>query len=825
METTKQRAKTPWVAVVLTLLVSLGLNLVLGASEFEEAYRTALVNKFGISVKTIKTQVENSMSLGKPLHLFGDSMGPLFAEARNQDSGIGHLYITNSVGTILYATRPGTEGREMPVLYSKGSANPSKEALFATETTRAGDSVFVSIPLYRISQFYEGHLFLEFNQSLISNSILTILLDLGLTSLVTFALTLLVFVLVARLFSLLGRPLTARGTVVWILVVLFLSQGYYGVTNNRYYSQAYTQVYNANMTALSQSVRGDFDKVFSYGLPVERLKGAETFLAERLKGNPESSNLYVFDSQGKVLYQSGEAGTASVLEPSQAKLANLTLPAAVRTLAPGSPPLAIEGIVYVALLKGVLALEINRTLIDTRLGEQSLDSLTIAIVSLIVAFMLLELLRLNESRALLTVAQREQLKQEGTTGLRFIRLACFIFTFGAFVPLAFLPQHIQQIYDASPIQLFQWNSDIMVSVPMGTYMIGITAAMLLSIFVFRFLTLRTRYILISVFFVAGTLMTVLAKDILWMSLARFIAGMGFGGALLATTSLVTAFTDEKRRSSGFGIAAAGFAAATLCSVPIGGVIVNRLGTEAGLYTAIAFGILFLAFILFFLKTEAPAAPEVRKGAKLTVGQWTRILFSRHILTYTFFMNIPFQVLYWGLLQYVLPLYMSNSLGFSEANIGRILSLFCIISLFAAFASRLADRLMNDKLLLAFGSVTVGLALLLFNFVPEGGLALFIGVIVAMGIQNLFVDSIEEVFVSKGRVPVAVDEETLLQSYKTVEKVLSIFVPTLSGILFLVAGFNNAMFLLGVFTLAGAVLFFVFAQNGRTRIPATEGVLK
>jgi predicted MFS family arabinose efflux permease len=340
--------------------------------------------------------------------------------------------------------------------------------------------------------------------------------------------------------------------------------------------------------------------------------------------------------------------------------------------------------------------------------------------------------------------------------------------------------------------------------------------------VFRFLTLRTRYVLVSVLFVLGTLMTIAARDILWMSLARFVAGLGFGGALLATTSLVKTMTDDRRLSSGFGIAAAGFAAATLCSVPIGGVVVSRLGSDAGLYTAAVFGVLFLVFILVFLKVEPEA--EQKPHHKLTWKQWGRILASRHILTYTLFMNIPFQVLYWGLLQYVLPLYMTNTMGFSEANIGRILSLFCIISLFAAYVSRFADKLMNDKLMLAIGSLVVGFALLLFNILPAGGLMLFIGVIVAMGIQNLFVDSIEEVYVTKGRVPVDVDEETLLQSYKTVEKVLSIFVPTLSGILFLLVGFGNAMFVIGAVTLVGAVLFLLFARNGRTKT-ASQGATK
>lgn len=819
----RKAASNPLLAVILTLTVSLGLNLFLGLSEFEEAYRTALVNKFGIVAKNLKAQVENSMSLGKPLHLFGDAMEASFAGTLAQDRDISHIYVTSNLGAVLYSTRPGVVGREIPLDFTKGRPNPGEADLTAAQTHSLGSSLFVSVPLYRLNQFYEGHVFLEFREDIITRSVWAILADVGISSAGAFGLTLAGFWLSQLLFRSLNRPLSARGTMVMILAVLILSQALFALGNNRYYAKAYTSVYDGNMIALSQTVKKDLDKVFGYGMKVERLKGAEAFLAQRIQGNPECANIYLMDESGQTLYQAGVGGQASILESSASGLRKAPLPASVLALEPGTQALSVEGIVYIRLTGGYLALEINQTLIGTRLWDQGLDSITIAVVSLIMAYMLLELLRLGGSRDLLSSGRRQELLEEGTTGLRFIRLSTFIFTFGAFVPLAFLPQHIQGIYSASPLQIFDWNTDIMVSVPIAAYMVGITVAMILTIFFLNHLSLRNRYVILSLLFIGGTVMTALAGDILYLILARFLAGMGFGGALLATTSLVTAYTSDQNRSTGFGISAAGFAAATLSSVPIGGVIVNRLGTQAGLYTAVGFGVLFLIFILVYLQGGSSGEPDQdRRHRTLSFRQWIRILTSRHILTYTFLMNIPFQFLYWGLFQYVLPLYMSNSMGISEANIGRILSLFCVISLLAAFASRFADRLMNDKLLLSTGALVVGASLLLFNLFPGGGLLLFMGVITAMGIQNLFVDSIEEVYISKGKVPVDVDEETLLQSYKTVEKVLSVFVPTLSGLLILAAGFGGGLFILGLYTIAAALAFLVLAVNGRTKNSVPQG---
>ncbi len=812
----KNDAKSPVIAIILTLVVSLGLNLFLGLSQFEGVYKTAVINRFGILSQNMKSQLENSMSLGKPLHLFGNSMTELFQEALKQESDISQLYITDPAGLVLYSSRNGVTGKKIPLQYSRGIPNPKAEDMLRVETQRLGWSIFVSVPLYRNAKFYEGQLFLEFENALISRSMTKVLTDLGLVSLLIFTLTLCLFILIYHLRVKSGKTFTPRGIMFLILGMLFLSQASFALSANRYYAQAYSRAYDANVKVLSLSMRQDLDKILGYGLPIDRLKGADSFLAERIKGSPECSNILIFNDEGRVNYQAGARGLASIMESSADKLSGAILPAAAKKLVSGEAAKTLFGVVYVKLAKGYMGLEINQGLIKARLDDQALDSLTIAIVSLIVAFMLLELIRLAETKNFSVQDIQAGLSADGQSGLRFIRLASFIFNFSAFVPLAFLPQHIQRIYDSSSLKLFNWDRTVMVSVPIGTYMVGITVAMLLLIFVFKYLSLRQRYIIISLLYIAGSLMTVFAKDILIMSLARFIAGMGFGGALLATTSLVQVYTDEKNRSAGFGISAAGFAAAALCSVPIGGVIVNRLGTTAGLYTSTAFGVLFFIFILAFLKREDTEAYEAKPKKKLSIGQWLRILTSRHILTYTFFMNIPFQILYWGLFQYVFPLYMSNTMGISESNIGRILSLFCVISLFAALMSRFADKLMNDKLLLSLGAIIVGVALLLFNFFPAGGILLFIGVIGAMGIQNLVVDSIEEVFISKGKVPVDVDDETLLQSYKTVEKVISTVVPTLSSVLMLAAGFNLSMFILGIYTLVGALAFFFFAANGRKK---------
>jgi ABC-type microcin C transport system permease subunit YejB len=128
-------------------------------------------------------------------------------------------------------------------------------------------------------------------------------------------------------------------------------------------------------------------------------------------------------------------------------------------------------------------------------------------------------------------------------------------------------------------------------------------------------------------------------------------------------------------------------------------------------------------------------------------------------------------------------------------------------------SRLSDRVKKDNLLIAIGAFCVGVMMILLKLYPAGGLFLFIGMMAAMGVDNVFIDAIEEVYVASGRIP-SVSEENLLQSYKTIEKIISVVIPTITGLCLLKLGFGWSMLAIGVWSAAGAILFAFLGKNGR-----------
>ena len=133
---------------------------------------------------------------------------------------------------------------------------------------------------------------------------------------------------------------------------------------------------------------------------------------------------------------------------------------------------------------------------------------------------------------------------------------------------------------------------------------------------------------------------------------------------------------------------------------------------------------------------------------------------------------------------------------------------------AAIAGRLADKLKNDRFLISLGALCAGVSLLFFGLINEG-LIIFVIVMVFMGVDNLFIDSIEEVYLES--CPVRdISGENVLQSYKVIEKVLSVFVPTFTGMVISYLGFNISLAVIGGYSFVGALLFFLLGKNYRWR---------
>lgn len=770
------------IVFAIVLGMAMVVNGVLGLSGFEGVYTDALVSRYNIDGEYVKGRIESSLDLGKRLHLMDTTVQPLFAETLSAHSGIEHLYVADAANKILYTTRSSISRSVIPFDCTSAGVDG------APATVRFLDSYFICLPLYTNRTEFTGTLLLEFSERAISTYMDPHIRRTVRTGALMYGVALLLYMLFSFLYV--HKEKSER---LLSIILLLVSQFGFSFLNLGQYNNALSDEFTVNMQKLARTITGSMEKTVAF-MSLDSMSGVNEYLGGRISGNVQSSGIFITDNDMQVLYQSVAQGTP--------ELSEVSLP---------DPDMTILDFAGTDGAPMKIALRINRPYINGILRDMILDSATVIIVALIFAFILKNFFALKAAARDLLVPKESMDGMQEQTVLRLIQISTFVFMFAAYETLSFIPLYIQEIYRSSGAKLFGLSSTAVESLPISTYMIGIMLAMMVTLFAMRAVSVRRRYIIMSAVFIAGSLLTLTSVNIPMLALARLVCGFGFGGILLSTSSLVIEYTSTRTRGAGFGTNAAAFAAASIASIPVGGVVVNKFGYKAGIWASIVFALLFLLFALTVIPERREACDE-NTAQKVSLKDFVRIFCSRHIITYILFVNIPFQIIYWGLFQFLLPIYMNDTLKLSQGNIGRILGIFSIVSLFAASISRLADKVKNDKLLIAIGGLAAGLVLVLFG-AAHGGFALFIAVMIAMGVDNLFIDSIEELYLESGHVK-GISEENLLQSYKVIEKVLSVFIPSVTSLIIVTAGFNVSMLVIGLYSAVGAALFLLFGRNGR-----------
>jgi|GEM_PF-2192079 len=785
-------------AFSVVLVAGFLINGILTHSGFEGVYTATLMNRYSILGETAKTRVESSLDMGKKLYLMQSQIETLFSDVMQESPEIEHMYITDETGMILTSTRTVLNQYAIPFRYYDGD-KPVSDPNKVSYSAKFLDSWFLCIPLFEGGENYAGTIYMEIPQDTVSDLAFSYIHNLLKAGLVIFVMTFVIYlVFLVILWS-------SKAELILTVCLVLMSQGAFSVFAMNMYRNAIADLFNKNLTLLSYSIKEAVEAPAAFTHGYANLSGINEYLSQRLNRNTDCAEICITDTDMNVVYSAvpfaeGEKKTVDRTDKS----------------------LIITPIKNSDLQEMVLVLKINNARIRVIIRDMILDSAIVVIVAIIFALIFKDFFAMLSNKEDLYLSPERMDDEQSATCLRLIKVSTFIFMFAANVTLSFVPVYIQSIYNISkkslPSFITALPADTIISFPVSSYMLGITIAMFLTLFVLKGLDVRKRYILMSSIFVTGTILTISAYSILPLIFARFVAGFGFGGILLSTSSLVIEYTSEKTRSAGFGTNASALAAASIASIPVGGVIVNKFGYQTGFVIAVVFAALFLFFAIFFVPSEMDRMHEetleIESSKGVSVKEFMRVLFSRHILVYIFTVNIPFQFIYWGLFSFLLPLYMNDTLHLSQSNIGLILSIFSVISLFAATAGKTADRVRNDKLLIGLGAMVCGASFLIFGSVVSG-LLMFIVAMICMGIDNLFIDSIEEVYLEAGKIR-GVSGENVLQSYKVLEKVLSVFVPTVTGMIISRLGFALSFFVIGGYSAIGGLLFIILGQNARWR---------
>lgn len=797
--------------IIITALI---LNHFQVQASTEKALTEAQVSRNLVAARDLKGALERGMGFGKPLALFSGS-DKLFDSLKARYDGIEFLAFTSpnldvyaqTGSPALLGLAPQDIPRFPPINDGKGGG--------AFRTLIQKDLVLVALPLYFNNTEWKGTVWLGFSrapiiaqlavESVYGLALLAVLIGLAGLAFVGFYLFLVreraetdpetgampLDPPVRKRFYL---PLLTRISLA-IVTALFCSILTYSVVTSGRFTTILVQIYEKNVTVLVGSQAAEWSRIIGWNIPPQRWKGAEALLAAQIVHTPEAAVLALTDAEGRVLYRADRTGTYPNAAGS---------PADPAVLQPSSEWVT-QGLADTeGQVKARLWSRVDPTFLDAILVDRFLDALTVTLVSLIFSIELLLALGL-----LSRIKPKTALEAPDTEiGIKTIRFTAFLFFMSELLPLPFLPLFITDLYSQSPLSVLQLTPDAVKGLPFSAHLLGV------MIFVPVIGALTQRWSLRRLFMTSGLLLMVgniaasLSPNLEALILFRFLSGLGYGGALAASAALVVQTTAKERRTSGFAAWGAGFAASSICAVILGGILVTHIGYRNGLLVSSAISVVLLLFVVFFHPYKPPVAVE-SEARKTKFSDLFAPFRDRTALITLLFASIPVQLAFFGLFQFTLPMAMSQS-GISEANIGRILTIYGLISLGAPLLARYADRHRNEKLLILAGNVVTGLCLTLF-FV-QSGLWAMVFVVAAIGVGGLMFDTVISSYLSMTRASETHGEAKFLSIFLTWEKLFTVFIPVLVGTLMTSLGYYESAAVLGIVILAGSLVFWLFGSR-------------
>lgn len=802
------------------LIVAQILNSVLGVSSFESTLKESLISRYQIVEMELKRKIETSVNYGKPIYLF-NGMDKIFNNIMTQEKNITNIYVTLPDGKILYSTNKSeVDGNlnvtNIPVFHN----NPKEEDLAKKEIIQSGDYYFIALPLYYHNSDYLGMVVIQFEKKLIQERVnamifnnvkyLAIIIFCAIIALIS------LLVLINNIYlknKFLKKIKLNRLNFISIIIILISAQLTFSFINNKYFEKTLLKVVDEKLETLSNTMKNYFEYFLNLDMPVNRLKNAELYLDSRLKNNPEAAEIITTDNEGKTLYFAKDSGVDSVLNketslkenPIYEKIESNLLIRSVG-LYKESAPDTVEGYIIV---------KVNEKVIKDKLFDLVMDAITVIVVSLVAASELLLLLslvinKINLKSVLIKPEEKSEIN-ENADNMKIIRFIAFLFFFAELIPLSYLPIFVQKLYTVSPVSVLGFSEQAILSLPLSSYMLGVTLFVPFIGFLLTKVSVRKLFLLCSTMLIIGSFFSAFSFHVAQLIIFRFISGLGYGGVIIIGTDLVVKFTKKSNRTAGFGNWSAGFAAASICAIAIGGVIVNRLGYRVGMLTSTLFAVILVIFVIKFVKIKDDKKKLETKKTRVNLKEFLCIFKNPNLIAFLFFSSIPFQIAYIGIFQYVFPLFM-NDLSISQANIGRLLTIYGLISLATPMISSFADRIKNDRIIIIVGNLIMALFMILFIF--GNSVYIFIISIVAIGIGSMFTDAVGESFIVSTKEAKEIGEAKLLSIFTTYDKIFSIAVPILAGILITNLSFSKSIVVMGVISLVGVAIFTIMSKNTR-----------
>ncbi|PKH01779.1 hypothetical protein CXF72_15120 [Psychromonas sp. MB-3u-54] len=791
MKITLKKLKVFWAASAIIAL-SLTLNFLLNMSSFEDVYKSTLISKYKQINRNLDTKLEAGVSYGKPLYKFS-GIDDLINEIISKEEDVTNVFVTLKSGKVLYSfDKKYIEKHVLDEIIPGEKELNSKEKV---SVFKIENNYFLSSPIYYENSEIKGFLYIEFNTKVISDKVMVVVKE----SFNFVAIVLIISMCLLLALIILLDMKSQRKKFIVIMAIITVSQFSYSYINIQHFENRYLQLLNQNVSNFAENIEDEIVYFNNLGLPIERLKGFEKYLAKEIQEVPGALEVYVTDeNRNELFYADANGGKRSRYQSKQGEVFY------DKNQAKYYQTLRVD---LAGQDSGNIILRLNDSLINKKITEQILDAATILVISLIISYKILLLVSIQRKQTLDESKEEKNSPKKDTNVV--IQLLAFIFYFGEMLPISFIPLLAADMYKKESLGFLGMSENMIIGLPITTYMLGAAIFVLVIGFFAGKVSEKKIFVGCSLLLVIGAFGAAFSNDIGLLSFFRFISGLGYGGISINATSLILRiFKKNGNVATGFGYWASGYGAAAICALPIGGILVYRFGFFYALGISGIISVILMLFAIFFIHFQQREQPKTEPKTEKTKLH-LNIFNDRNVFANFFFRLVPFHLVFIGIFQFIMPLTM-NKEGISEANIGRILTIFGLVYLLMPFVSKLVNKVKNDRMFIAFGSMLIGAVLLTLKF--SDNIVAFIFVIAGISLGSMIADAAEESFITSTKKAKEIGEVKFMSIYNSYERLIMVFAPLLCSFAVTQIGFSDSIFFIGLFTMASSVVYVFVSKN-------------
>ncbi len=778
--------------VLLVLVAAQGFNSSLSIASFEKLYLNALTSNYQALGRNLQYKLENAIRFGKPLTSFV-GLEEFSNELKKINSDIDNIAIALPNRKIVYSLQPQFKGQ---FLSESLVINTHK----AIEAQKIHDRYHLVLPL-QTRDTLQGVIDLSFKQSLVNARVNAITMD----NLKQLALTILIAacVLLVGLYILLATrrfALSKRKLYLFLLIVLGSAQLFYSSYNIEFFQKNYAELVQGKVQTLSKVLQSDLN-AFLKVINLNRLLKVDVLMGRVAKAAPEIESIQISNLENKPLYQTDQLKFSN-LQTQQAQQSALSTK--------NTPYQIVLPLQDETQRVGYLTVKISQKVLQQKIDEIVLDSVTVVIISFLFLTELMIFLLIFINRQILSVHQPQL--QTRSDIYRVARPATFIYIFSAMLCYSFLPLYVEQIYQP----VFGLAKNFVLGLPLSAeiFFAGLTLIPA-GILIDKKGWYRGFLMGISLSLL-GTLLSGFAHNPVEFIMYRGIVGVGYAFCWMSLQGFVINSTDEDNRAQGITYLIAAVFSGTICGSAIGGMLAQHVGFAVVFFIAVIIMVLSLIFIMLFMRQHAFHTDITIQARDQFI--WTdlwKFLKDRNVLVMFSCSLIPFSVAMVGIIYYAGPIYLSQ-IGTSQSNIGRVIMVFglCVIYL-APIMSRLIDKAPNKKHYISISGLVGALGLVIFQ-VPLGFWNVFFAILL-LGISSSLGASSRNIFILNLPISKSFGVTKVMGIYRSVDKLGQTLGPIFLGALAVVLGGIEAAIVASGIIYLLLTLIFIFGVPKETNL--------